>query len=92
MPAASSFSDHKTGHMQRQAGDLELMLPVAEALVQGLQLGVRVHAGGCRLLLLHLPDERQVIIKQPPLAVELLLHQPTATLQQTKAERCPSRA
>ncbi len=51
------------------------MLPVGEALVQGLQLGVGVHASGWGLLLLHLPDESQVIIKKTPLAVELLLQQ-----------------
>ena len=53
--------------------DLELMLPVGEAFVQGLQLGVRVHAGSSSLLLLHLPNERQVVIKQPPLALKFFL-------------------
>lgn len=53
---------------------LELVLPVAEALVQSLQLCVRVHASSSSLLLLHLPNERQVIIKQAPLAVKLFLH------------------
>ena len=53
---------------------LELMLPVAEALVKGLQLGVRVHSCSLSLLLLHLPNKGQVIIKQASLAGELLLH------------------
>ena len=53
---------------------LEFVLPIAEALVQGLQLGVRVHASSSSLLLLHLPDKRQVIIKQAPLTLELFLH------------------
>ena len=49
------------------------MLPVAEAFVKGLQLSVRVHAGSLGFLLLYLPDEGQVIVKQAPLARELLL-------------------
>lgn len=60
--------------MQVHKADLELMLPVAEALVQGLQLSVRVHASCSSLLLLHLPDECQIIIKQAPLALKLFLH------------------
>ena len=65
----------------KTVGDLEFMLPVAEALVQGLQLGVRVHASCSNLLLLHLPDECQIIVKQAPLAIELLLRQHAATLR-----------
>ena len=52
--------------------NLELLLPVAEALVQNLQLCVGVHVVGRGFLGLHFPDESQVIIKEPPLAVELL--------------------
>ena len=50
------------------------MLPVGEALVQGVQLSVRVHASSRCLLLLHLPNESQVIVKQAPLTGELLLY------------------
>ena len=56
--------------------DLELVLPIAEALVQGLQLSVRVHSSCSSLLFLHLPDKCQVIIKQTPLALKLFLHIP----------------
>lgn len=61
------------------------MFPVAEALVQGLQLGVGVHAGSSSLQLLHLPNERQVVIKQPPLALKLLLHSPAHNGYSTQA-------
>lgn len=56
------------------------MLPVAEALVQGLQLSVWVHAYRSSLLLLYLPDESQVIVKQTPLALKLFLHMPPHSL------------
>lgn len=43
---------------------LEVKLPVVEALVQTLQLQVRVHAGSYDLVTLNLLDESQVIIER----------------------------
>ena len=70
--AGQVYSNEPITCQTQWLADLEFLLPVAEALVQSLQLGVGVHAAGGGLLGLHLPDEGQVIIKEATFAVELL--------------------